>query len=56
MHGIIFQYGLKIDDEKKTEAKEEHIVNATTNGLSAVFVDNPWLLPWMQSEIKKEKK
>ena len=56
MHGIIFQYGLKIDDEKKTEAKEEHIVNATTNGLSAVFVDNPWLLPRMQSEIKKEKK
>ena len=56
MHGIIFQYGLKLDNEKTSEAREEMVVNATTNGLSAVFVDNPWLLPWIQSEIKKDQK
>jgi|TARA_Y100000310_G_C20367322_1_gene661830 hypothetical protein len=54
MHGIIFQYGLKLENETKTEVKEEHIVNATTNGLSAVFMDNPWLLPWMEKEITKD--
>tara|TARA_B100000745_G_scaffold40680_1_gene24838 strand:+ start:54 stop:452 length:399 start_codon:yes stop_codon:yes gene_type:complete len=55
MHGIIFQYGLKDGLEPKGDAKEEQIVNATTNGLSAVFVDNPWLLPWIQTEIKKDQ-
>ena len=54
MHGIIFQYGLKDGLEPKGDVKEEQIVNATTNGLSAVFKDNPWLLPWMQKEITRD--
>ena len=54
MHGIIFQYSLKDSLDPKGDAKEEQIVNATANGLSAVFVDNPWLLPWMQKEVSRD--
>ena len=36
------------------DVQEEALANVMTNGLMAVFVDNPWLLPWMQKEIKSD--
>ena len=52
MHGIVYQYNLSFDGGK--DVQEEALANVMTNGLMAVFVDNPWLLPWMQKEIKSD--
>lgn len=52
MHGIVYQYNLSFDGGKDTQ--EEALANVMTNGLMAVFVDNPWLLPWIQKEIKAD--
>ena len=36
------------------DVREETLVNVITNGLCQVYVDNPWLLPWIQREIKSD--
>ena len=42
LHGIVYQYGLDpIDNEEK-------IVNTLSNGLTTVFVDNPWLINYIK--------
>ena len=51
LHAIVYQYGLAED----IKDKEEKIVNTLTNGLSAVFIDNPWLLDYLKDKVKKEK-
>ena len=63
LHGVAYQYGLvedfsiadktcKIEDG----SHEEKIVNAFSNGLMQVFVDNPWLLDWVQDRITQDAK
>jgi|TARA_B100000214_G_scaffold324724_1_gene261872 phage terminase large subunit-like protein len=52
MHGIVYQYGMKMDGD--ADVREETMVNVITNGLCQVYVDNPWLLPWIQREIKSD--
>ena len=42
LHGIIYQYALELGD------KEEHCVNTIANGLTTVFVDNPWLVNYIK--------
>ena len=44
LHAIFYQYGLCED----VGDKEEKIVNTTANGLSSVFVDNPWLIDYIK--------
>ena len=44
IHGIFYQFGLCED----VGDKEEKIVNTTANGLSTVFVDNPWLIDYIK--------
>tara|TARA_Y100001963_G_scaffold45434_1_gene64064 strand:- start:4840 stop:5208 length:369 start_codon:yes stop_codon:yes gene_type:complete len=51
LHAIVYQYGLAED----IKDKEEKIVNTLTNGLSAVLIDNPWLLDYLKDKVKKEK-
>mgnify|MGYP000701406736 CR=1 FL=1 len=48
LHAIVYQYGLV----ETLGDKEEIVVNTMANGLSTVFVDNPWLLDY----IKKYQK
>jgi len=50
MHGIVYQYGMKLDGD--ADVREETLVNVITNGMCQVYVDNPWLLPWMQRMLK----
>jgi|TARA_B110001454_G_scaffold57337_1_gene56006 hypothetical protein len=45
LHAIVFQYGLELDD------KEEHTVNTLANGLTTVFVDNPWLVDYIKKYV-----
>jgi hypothetical protein len=45
LHGIVFQYGLELDD------KEEHTVNTLANGLTTVFVDNPFLVDYIKKYV-----
>lgn len=52
MHGIVYQMGIKMDGD--ADVREETMVNSVTNGLCQVYVDNPWLLPWIQKEIKSD--
>lgn len=42
LHGIIYQWALELGD------KEEHTVNTISNGLTTVFVDNPWLVDYIK--------
>ena len=51
-HKSLYQYGMKMDGD--ADVREETMVNALTNGLCQVYVDNPWLLPWIQKEIKSD--
>ena len=51
LHAIAYQYA--ISDILK-EHKEEKLVNTFTNGLMAVFVDNPWLLDYIKSTVEAE--
>ena len=44
LHGIIYQYGIV----EVLGDKEEHIVNTISNGLTTVFVDNPWLTDYIK--------
>jgi hypothetical protein len=62
LHGIAYQYGLcedfSISDKTcKVEegSHEEKIVNAFSNGLMAVMVDNPWIMDWIQDRIDQDK-
>lgn len=41
LHGIVYQYGLETNDEEK-------LVNTFANGLTTVFVDNPWLVDYIK--------
>ena len=50
MHGVIYQYGMKLDGD--ADQREETLVNVITNGMTSVYVDNPWLLPWIQQQLK----
>ena len=52
MHGIIYQYGMKLDGD--ADVREETLVNVITNGMCQVYVDNPWLLPWIQKGMKSD--
>ena len=49
MHGIVYQYGLV----EHLGDKEEVTVNTITNGLTTVLVDNPWLIDYIQGQVKK---
>ena len=49
-HGIVYQWGIEINDKE-----EEKICNTLANGLTTVLVDNPWLLPYIQKNLKGEK-
>mgnify|MGYP006087077599 FL=1 len=42
LHGIVYQWALDLGD------KEEHTVNTIANGLTTVFVDNPWLVDYIK--------
>ena len=50
LHGIVYQWGIDLDDKD-----EEKICNTIANGLTTVLVDNPWLLPYIQKNLKGEK-
>ncbi len=39
---------------KTLEKEEEKICNTLANGLTTVCVDNPWLLPYIQKQLKGE--
>ena len=49
LHAIVFQWGIELD-----EKEEEKICNTLANGLTTVCVDNPWLLPYIQKQLKGE--
>ena len=42
LHAIIYQWSLELGD------KEEQTVNTISNGLTTVFVDNPWLVDYIK--------
>ena len=48
IHAIIYQWNIELD-----EKAEEHLVNGVTNGLTAVFVDNPNLIDYLKIKIKE---
>ena len=50
LHAIVYQWGIEIDDKE-----EEKICNTLANGLTTVYVDNPWLLPYIQKQLKGDK-
>ena len=50
LHAIVYQWGIELDDKD-----EEKICNTLANGLTTVLVDNPWLLPYIQKNLKGEK-
>lgn len=52
LHGIVYQWGLG----EEMSDKEEKIVNTLTNGLTTVFVDNPWLLQFLINKTKEGTK
>lgn len=61
LHGIAYQYGLcedfSIADKTckiQDGSHEEKIVNAFSNGLLQVIVDNPWLLDWIQDRVDQD--
>ena len=49
-HAIVYQWGIELDDKE-----EEKICNTLANGLTTVLVDNPWLLSYIQKNLKGEK-
>ena len=49
LHAIVFQWGIELD-----EKEEEKICNTLANGLTTVCVDNPWLLSYIQKQLKGE--
>ena len=49
-HAIVYQWGIELDDKE-----EEKICNTLANGLTTVYVDNPWLLPYIQKQLKGDK-
>jgi Zn-dependent peptidase ImmA (M78 family) len=53
LHGVAYinsltQTGQPLDSENK----EEIVINQMTNGLSQVFRDNKWLLPYFRDKFK----
>jgi len=50
LHAIMYQWGIDIGDKE-----EERICNTIANGLTTVLVDNPWLLTYIQKNLKGEK-
>ena len=48
IHAIIYQWNIDLG-----EKTEEHLVNGLTNGLIAVFVDNPNLMDYLKLKIKE---
>ncbi len=52
LHGIVYQWGLA----EELSDKEENIVNTLSNGITTVFVDNPWLISFIQSKVQEEHK
>ena len=48
MHAIIYQWNIELG-----EKEEEHLVNALSNGLTTVFVDNPKLMDYLKEKIKE---
>jgi len=50
LHAIVYQWGIELDDKE-----EEKICNTLANGLTTVLVDNPWLLSYIQKNLKGEK-
>jgi hypothetical protein len=51
MHGVVYQWGLT---EEFSDEKEERIVNSMVNGFTQVLVDNTWLMPWLEEQIKND--
>ena len=45
LHGIVYQWSMEMGD------KEEQNVNTLANGLTTVFVDNPWLLAYIKKYV-----
>jgi len=50
LHAIFYQWGIGLEDRE-----EERICNTIANGLTTVLVDNPWLLPYIQKNLKGVK-
>ena len=48
LHGIIYQWSIELG-----EKEEEHLVNALSNGLTTVLVDNPKLMDYFKEKIKE---
>ena len=48
LHAIIYQWNIELG-----EKEEEHLVNALSNGLTTIFVDNPKLLDYFKEKIKE---
>ena len=48
LHAIIYQWNIEL-----SEKEEEHLVNALSNGLTTVFVDNPKLMDYFKEKIKE---
>jgi hypothetical protein len=51
LHGVVYQWGLT---EEFSDEKEERIVNSIVNGFTQVLVDNTWLMPWLEEQIKND--
>ena len=48
LHAIIYQWNIELG-----EKEEEHLVNALSNGLTTVLVDNPELINYLKTKIKE---
>ena len=53
LHGVAYINSLTQSDQPlDTDNKEEVVINTLTNGLSQVFRDNKWLLPYFKDKFK----
>ena len=53
LHGVAYINSLTQTGEPLDEGnKEEMVINTMTNGLSQVFRDNKWLLPYFMKKLK----
>lgn len=55
LHAIVYTSSLNSEGGALEQDKdEEQVVNSICNHLMGVFKDNPWLLTWLQEQIKPQ--